>query len=150
MFCLEYKNGNMLKDMNKKDYYVHSCNCIGVWGGGIALQLAHLFPKSYGQHKKLKKDLGTSHILTADEHKIACIMTSLGFGSRVAKNDSIAEQTEICIRDLLEQIEEEEITIHSPKINAGLFKTPWEKTVESIKKACESSNKKIKWVVWII
>ena len=59
----------------------------------------------------------------------------------------IVKATYLAIKDLLDEIKDGD-EIHSPKINAGLFATPWEWTEKAIEQALSETNKKVKWIVW--
>ena len=124
----------------------HSCNCIGSWGGGIALQFKKRFPrahKAYVDHCKAHAAapealLGTCLLLedTAENSgavfRIACLFTSVGNSSSLARikrspQDVIIRATQESMTDLGRQADEG-VTISMPQINAGLFCVPWEET----------------------
>ena len=50
---IEYRKGDMLKNMNQKDIFLHSCNCKNTWGNGIARQIRVKFPRAYEKHKQM-------------------------------------------------------------------------------------------------
>lgn len=145
---LEYRKGDMLKNMNQEDIFLHACNTKGVWGNGIARQFRIKHPTAYEAHKNMPNRLGTGYVLEDRGFKIACIMTSKGFGAYVDTPREIVMNTYNALIDMFSKIKEKELTIHSPKINSGLFKTPWQKTKKALVKACEDSGKNIKWIVW--
>ena len=147
---LEIKKGDLFSDLaNKKNVIlVHSCNSKGVWGSGVAKIFHAKFPAAYLQYRDTPKIVGEGFIVTENGYRIGCLITSKSYGEYVDPPRKIADSTYTAIKSLLESIPEEDIEIHSPKINAGLFKTPWQWTKKSIVKACEESGKNIKWVVW--
>lgn len=142
--------GDLFSNLKEKQNVIltHSCNSKGVWGSGVAKIFHTKFPKAYEQYKNRVCKVGEGFIVTENGYRIGCLITSKSYGAFVDPPKKIAESTYFAIKNLLESIEEEEIEIHSPKINAGLFKTPWQWTKKAIVKACEESGKKVKWVVW--
>jgi ADP-ribose 1''-phosphate phosphatase len=111
---------------------IHSCNCRGVWGSGIAKQFAERFPaeKNYytEECKKYGKSLlGSCLFIPAGDYTIACLFTSDGYGMEVDSVDSILDHTKSAIEQLIYQAKKQ--PMHMCKINSGLFQVPWEKTV---------------------
>lgn len=126
---------------------IHACNCIGDWGAGIAAA----FKKNYPSALKVHKDFcaygpeGRAQIATAQlippvdgearRHYVGCVFTSVHFGKKRDSPKAILRNTEPAIVDLLRQIAEVSKTnevseVRMCKINSGLFRVPWEKTLE--------------------
>ena len=149
----EVRKGDMLKALNTTDIFVHSCNGQGVWGSGIAAAIRGRCPKAYEQYKAGPNKVGNGYIVADGDYKIGCLITSKGYGKYVDSSKNIASNTLLAISSLLDDLEEKgitEVTIHSPKINSGLFRTPWQWTKKAIKNACNIHNPsiKVKWIVW--
>jgi ADP-ribose 1''-phosphate phosphatase len=111
---------------------VHACNAQGVWGAGIAKMCAQKFPRAREEYTKLCKEkgtdlLGTCILIDVGEFKIACLITSNGFGARRDSPDVILENTRRAVADLLAKTTVAD-SIHMCKINSGLFAVPWYRT----------------------
>jgi len=144
---LDYKRGNLFKDINSEVVYLHACNAQGQWGAGIATQFKKIFPKSFVAHTKKINNPGDGYVLNCGGYKVACLITSKYYGQRKDPPKKILVQTYMAILDMLEELPEGSI-IYSPKINSGYFATPWSATEKVIIRACEKINKNIKWIVW--
>lgn len=144
---LEYKRGNLFKDINVGVIYLHACNAQGHWGAGIATQFKSIFPKSFVAHTKKSNNPGDGYVLDCGSYKVACLITSKHYGRRKDPPKKILVQTYMAILSVLEDVPEG-ATIYSPKINSGYFATPWDATEKVIIRACEKINKNIKWIVW--
>ena len=79
---------------------------------------------------------------------IGCLVTSENYGKKKDPPSLILKNTELAIRNILTDHVKGDITIHSPKINAGLFEVPWQKTKKVIKKVCSEFDYNITWIVW--
>ncbi|KAK6458776.1 ADP-ribose 1''-phosphate phosphatase [Scheffersomyces xylosifermentans] len=139
----------------------HACNCHGSWGGGIANVIRRKFPSTYSPYSRHCQDLGcdpskllgTSIVIPSESTDsgnikglppkyIACLFTS-DFSE---SSGEIVGYTEKAVKELLRQLEElrSEVSLESepdgrlvvnmPKINAGIFNVPWEKTEAVLKK----------------
>ena len=148
MITFEYKKGDMLKSMDKANIFVHSCNGQNKWGSGIALQLKNKFNIAFTQYASKVNLVGMGYVVEDNGFKIGCLITSKGYGAFKDSPKQITSATYKAVKNLLENITEEVITIESPKINSGLFETPWLGTKKAIEKAGEESIKTIKWIVW--
>lgn len=137
----------------------HSCNCVGSWGGGIALAFKSRFPQAFQIYKAhcQSYDANPSALVgscllihnTPDmpggEYWIACLFTSVGHGNRVSPPNMIVQATRLAITDLLRQLHTDRFistlkpgdeyipVINLPQINAGLFRVPWEQTKAVLK-----------------
>jgi ADP-ribose 1''-phosphate phosphatase len=130
-----------LFDAPKGSIIIHACNTKGVWGSGIAKAFAQRFPKArdiYAQacQEKGASLLGTCLLIPAGDYTIACLFTSKNYGQFVDKPAKILESTESAIADLIKQNVERK-SLHTCKINSGLFRVPWNDT-KAILKATDS------------
>jgi ADP-ribose 1''-phosphate phosphatase len=140
------KQGNLF-DAPKGSLIVHACNTHGAWGAGIASDFARLYPeyhKAYAQMcaKHGNNLLGTALILQGKRHKVGCLFTSTGYGHKALYQSDILKATFHSLVDLFAQIPDTEI-VHMPKINSGLFRVPWDKTLAVVE---EFKDKEI--VIW--
>lgn len=140
----------------------HACNTHGIWGGGIALQFSKRFPsteKIYVNHcskYSAEELLGTTLLInsspkdpgntgTGSTHVIACLFTSEGGGGNADSPKQIVNNTQKAISDLETQLDnakedwlvatqkEGDWLVEMPKINAGIFRVPWEDTEAVLK-----------------
>lgn len=64
---------------------------------------------------------------------IACVFTSVDYGKKVSKPDTILESTKTAMEDLAKQLKESGTQIGelwAVRINSGSFHVPWEQTKE--------------------
>ena len=128
--------GNLF-DAPKGSIIIHACNTKGVWGSGIAKEFAKRFPKARDEYSKLCQEkgaslLGTCFLIEAGDYTIGCLFTSKNYGTFVDKPPKILESTKTALNDLINQnIDKKQF--HICKINAGLFKVPWNKTKALLK-----------------
>lgn len=152
---IKYLKGDLFKQCASNSVLAHSCNPLGHWGGGIALQFKKRFPnaeKQYVEHCEkyasnpskllgtclLVRDVDAAH--NNDERIIACLFTS-------DFNNSIKEILQYTVK-AVEQMEHQLLSLNNddyklvemPKINSGIFCTPWELTEEILKKSCLNYN----------
>lgn len=132
----------------------HACNCRGTWGAGVAAGFRQKFPAAYSVYRSHCQThasnpsglLGTCLLIhntssmPGGEYWIACLFTSVGTGQSVAPPNEILEATRLAVTDLLRQLHTHRFistlrpgddyipVINMPKINAGLFRVPWERT----------------------
>jgi len=89
-----------------------------------------------------------------DTQPVACLLTSKDYGSRCDPPEMIVEATYTALLDVLRFMQKHPELfpvkeIHSPKINAGLFRTPWPRTCRVIEQALdEVPVEGLKWIVW--
>lgn len=115
----------------KKPILAHSCNCLGFWGGGIALQFKKHYPAAFKKYESHCLNsinpgdlLGTCLIIPQNDCIIACLFTSIDGSPDI---EGIIKNTELAMVDL-------QLKCHSnhqilmPKINSGIFGVPWEQT----------------------
>jgi ADP-ribose 1''-phosphate phosphatase len=136
---------------------VHSCNAQGVWGAGIAKQFKQTFPQtftSYQEYCFLSKEnpttsiVGTVHVNVENNYCIASLITSKFFGHQVDDPAQILQATQLSFKSLLDRLDDGS-EVHMPRINSGLFRTPWADTEKCIEYLLQCSDKKVRCVVWI-
>ncbi len=145
---IEYRRGDLFQDLQDKVIYLHSCNSQNIWGAGVALKFKDLFPKAYSVYKSLDNNPGDGYVVSHDNFKVGCLITSKFYGKLKDSPKKILVQTYMALQKMLESIAEDEVTIYSPKINSGYFNTPWDATEKVILRACAKTNKKINRVGW--
>jgi ADP-ribose 1''-phosphate phosphatase len=150
--ALIYKQGDLFKAEGNV-IFTHACNCQGRWGRGIALQFKERYPQAYEVYQDVcqNKDvnpLGRSLVIKdGDDLPISCLFTSSHY-SPPDSPEEIAANTLTSALELIKQVPMyySGYEIHSPKINAGLFKVPWAKTENVILEALQDTD--VTWVVW--
>lgn len=148
---IEYRIGDMLKLAPiENTVLVHACNARGTWGSGIARQFHLKYPQAFKQYAAKCRNTfrGDAFIVTEKGAKIGCLITSDGYAREVDAPEDIVENTRQALKRFLDSLPPEITEIHSPKINAGLFHTPWHLTEAVIKEAIQ--GKPLKWVVWVL
>lgn len=153
---LIHKNGSLF-DAPQGVILAHACNGMGVWGRGIAVEFKNRFPNSYEEYhnfcvlEKHEDQNPTGQTLICNEennYKVACLITSLGYGVATDPKGAILNRTERALEDLFQQATTFGIkNIHSNKFNSGLFGVPWNET-ESILKDALKRYPEITWTVW--
>jgi ADP-ribose 1''-phosphate phosphatase len=158
---LNYKIGNLFS-APPEAFLLHSCNCVGAFGAGVAKSFKNLYPDLYKQYnaycnQNLKNEkrssiLGQSFIAidTDTARKMICLFTSQGYGSIADPVDTILESTERALEHLSQNpiiTSGNKIEIHSPKINSGLFRVSWPSTELKIKQFLKN-NPNVTWTVW--
>jgi len=126
---------------------IHACNCIGVWGAGIAAAFKTRYPEAfieYTEHCRSNDvaDLNGSALLIppleedGPKHFVGCLFTSKRPGKRRDSPEEILQNTETAMIDLMRQIalKPEISEIRMCHINSGLFNVPWENTKSLIEK----------------
>lgn len=129
---IKYIQGNLFH-APLNSILVHSCNCRGKWGAGIALEFKKRFPVSYGAYVSLCHDFGKSLLGTCllsyeNGYTVACLFVSSGYGDDLDDEGSVLSNTYKALIDLEDQLQVLRPTICMPKINSGLFNVPWDKT----------------------
>lgn len=154
---------------------IHSCNAQGVWGAGVALQVKNRYWEAYRDFRKWLQTfmgrsgnpLGNTRLFNrhATSHSVASMVVSHGFGSSVDPPEAILVRTAEAIHHLLIQemaaaVRQKRLLreFHSPRINAGLFNVPWERTEAVIRERLSSFNdgrpfhghegRPFHWTVW--
>lgn len=149
---ISYRKGSVFK-AGPGAILAHACNAQGSWGAGVALQFKKKFPKAFEDYKKwCEKDpevlVGSYLKLKEETNTVVCLFTSAGYGDRKDTPEDILKNTETAVRDFIMTVPYKGV-VHSPKINAGLFNVPWNKT-EAIIKSCLNNRPDVQWVVWEI
>lgn len=167
-----------LFDVPQNTLIAHACNCKASWSAGIASEFKKRYPQAYVQYNQacMKEDiklLGKSKIFKSsmsrkyiddatDDNRvtyyIGCLFTSYNYGKNKDTASKILENTKNSVEDLLLQVdicnrsteEKDKIKeIRIPRINAGLFSIPWNKT-KDILESVSTSNSSIKTITVII
>ncbi|KZF24042.1 hypothetical protein L228DRAFT_244910 [Xylona heveae TC161] len=141
---------------------IHACNCLGSWGGGVALRMKQLYPHAHSVYQSRLRDITSGRCRSAHDalaqcilvppqpgdaprkHWLACLHTSIGHGRNVDPADSILEATQCAFGDFYTQVDDHQKAvakgkklpkmgrIFSVKLNSGLFGVPWEDTRKMI------------------
>lgn len=148
---LIYKKGDALNA--DCDILVHACNCKGIWGRGIAKQIREKYPIAFALYHtycltNAKNALGKSFTITSAYGKpnIACLFTSIDYGSKTDSPKKILKATESALDNLLETARDGTVYA-SPKFNAGLFNVPWEQTEKILLEKLEK-HPNIVWEIY--
>jgi len=151
---LEVKTGDLFKNAPENSVLVHSCNCVGLWGRGIAVEFANRYPdalRDYMDYCNLcRPKVGTARLMGIQK-KVGCLFTSYHFGRKADSQEQIADATYLAALELLDivsSVHPAGTEIHSPMINSGLLKTPWPLSEKAILKALTDTQNRVKWVVW--
>ncbi len=152
MSSIIYHGGSLFKAPKENTILVHSCNCMGRWGSGIAIEFKRRFPESYNHYQELCEKHCPENLIgmSFQFHRpklqsIGYLFTSRDYGSNIDPQLQILLHTRTAVRYLVNDLPEG-YEIHAPKINSGLFRVPWEKTEAEIEKVLE--NKDVKFHVW--
>jgi ADP-ribose 1''-phosphate phosphatase len=152
---LIYKTGDLFAGAPSNAILAHACNARGRWGSGIALEFATRFPHAYNVYRQecFSEDTTGKGFVIFDSHAVACLITSKDYGPRVDPPESILKATYQAVCDVLRHMEAYRSNyssreIHSPKINAGLFKVPWDDTEKVLLRALADMKTDVTWTVW--
>ncbi len=143
---LRYVKGDLFKVAPKEAYLLHACNCQGAWGAGIAKAFKLYYPMDYikyNQYCKNTEDISGTVFIT--KNNIICLFTSEHFGKETDSVEVILDNTKLALKELETALPKDSL-IYSPKINSGLFATPWEDTEKLINKFLEARSD-VTWVV---
>lgn len=149
---IEYRKGDMLADPTPGVLLLHACNSQGVWGRGIAAQFKTKYPRAFEAYNRHciqnNKDLAGRVFAVGDGsgNPIICAFTSNDYAAGLSSPEVITENTKSCLAQMRSLIKNG-AEIWSPKINSGLFKTPWENT-EALIEEYLLDNPETTWVVW--
>lgn len=80
-----------------------------------------------------------------DGRRIACLITSDGFGRDLGTEQSILDATRASFILLMENLHKKD-EVHMPKINSGLFRVPWGKTAAVLEDVLREFTNTV--VVW--
>ncbi len=146
-----YKKGSIFSaaGQEKQVILAHACNCKGRWGSGVAVGFRNNYQNAYNHYmdhcaKYGVENLGTT-LLVRDKDNVfvACLFTSDGYADTLDSEESILYNTELAIKDLV--LKSSNLEIHMVKINSGLFRVPWEKTEEILKKFVPEDKVVVVW-----
>ena len=118
------REGDLFTSPPRNSIILHACNCLGSWGGGIALAFKQKFPTAYETYRKHCLDhsedprslIGTCLIIrgASDKYDVGCLFTSVGYGRNVDSPPMILDATRKAVKDLMKQNEGESAKeIHS-------------------------------------
>lgn len=136
---ITYIKGDILQVAGIPRILLHSCNCNGSWGGGIAYQLALRYPDAEKEYMERCERhvvglLGKCQLLKTEEDPnliIGCLFTA-AFGGSDQNDSYILKYTKSALDNFKSQIEQDETLknhkIIMPKINSGIFGVPWQLT----------------------
>jgi len=152
-----HKKGNLFDTWRTpNDVYIHAVSCAGVWGAGVALSFQQEFPKAYIQYRTECNSRNAVDLLGmpgiyryANAPIIAWLYTGEHPGRQKDINKCI-QHTEEAVSILAQYFNKEYVTFHSPRINAGLFRVPWELTEACIARGLEDAKSTAKWIVYTL
>jgi ADP-ribose 1''-phosphate phosphatase len=146
-----YRNGNLFSAEGDDILLTHACNCVGKWGSGIAAGFHYRYPESRQIYTAMcqAEDMHSKgrYIEDPSGQLIGCLFTSRDYGKQRDSVDQIVDATYYSIIDLDGNLDRK-VHVHSPKINAGLFGVPWDKTADTITKALGETSNIESWTVW--
>lgn len=150
---VRYKKGDVLKvEIDANTVIAHACNMQAMWGSGIAKLIAEKFPYAYYEYRMAIKDrkakLGGYYYAHDEYQAVVCLFTSNGYGPSKDPEDRIIANTRTAVDGFIKSASDG-LKIISPKINAGLFRVPWEKTEAIINETLQKYNKEITWTVYV-
>ena len=147
---IEVRHGNILQIQS--GIIVHGCNCIGVMGGGIALQIKNQYPEAYKIYKdyesKVGLKLGTlaGAVKVGHDKFIVNALTQQGVGGkRAVSYDAIATCFEE-INDIMLRNDAPDLELVFPQIGAGLGGGDWDIISTIIDKSVSDQIKKVVYI----
>ena len=97
--------------------------------------------------EKIINKVGMGYVLRDDGYNVGCLITSKFYGMRKDNPRTILVNTYNSLLNLFSSIEQDSFVIQSPKINSGLFATPWDLTSKIIERAISKfEDKDITWI----
>lgn len=152
---LIYKTGSIFESPPAETIFIHSCNCKGIWGKGVALEFRQRYSEAFQVHSdfckplKPRELLGKSMLIPPTEskfsegdekhHYIGCLFVKESFGAPKddAERVSIKFATKLAMKQLMEGLVEQRKAglmhvqeIRMPKINSRIFQVEWEETAK--------------------
>ncbi|KAG8832218.1 AAA+-type ATPase [Serendipita sp. 399] len=126
--------GDLFANAPERCVLVHACNTQGSWGSGIAAVFKAKFPDAFEIYHQVCTEkgpelLGTCLLIPSGDKDIACLFASRGYGRNKDPKRTILDSTRGAVADLQRQLEDSDKPIYGCRINAGLFRVPWEETV---------------------
>jgi len=107
---LSYTKGDLFS-APPNSILVHACNTVGTWGAGIALAFREKYPGHFRRYKAYCNNhnpddlIGTCLLIPGEQHDIACLFTSRGYGRRKDQPDEILAATRTALQDLVNKNE---------------------------------------------
>ena len=145
-----YKQGSLFN--SKAPILAHACNCMGVWGAGIAAAMKQRYVHAFYQYNKACHtgiaNEGSYYLteeVLEDEPRILCLMTSYHYGSMTSTSSRILSNTQSALEEFCK--EHPNAYVASNKFNSGLFHVPWEAT-EKVLEGVLLRYPNITWEVW--
>ena len=146
---LIYKQGDLFskESLGSADLLCHACNC-QPGGAGVAAEMKRRFPWAYEVEGRRGIMPGEAQVCENPEGSldILCLYTSNGWGRARNTEDRILVNTFRALAMVANDYFAKGVRIHSPKINAGLFDVPWERTAKLLDAFVEVTG--VEWVVW--
>lgn len=152
---IEQRKGDVLNVVD--GIIVHGCNCKGMFGAGIALQIKRRFPYAYAAYKQIEVEDGLSmgclsyaEVAPGKFIVNACTQDDFGTDRRQVNYEAVA----VCFEKVSElaldiQVERKLAvppTVYFPQIGAGLAGGNWEIISKIIE---ESVDKTIPLVLYV-
>ena len=139
----------------KGSILVHSVNCRGIWGAGIAKTFAEKCPHAYLKYlylcKNWKEDaligLSSLHHDNVSGFDVGCLFTSRGYGRDKDSVEEILINTKEAIIDFMNEFDiykgfsvssSNRVTIYCNKFNSGLFGVRWALTETLLEEILEN------------
>jgi len=128
-----YHKGDVIDAALSSEYdmFIHGCNCMGVMGGGVALQVRNRIPKLYQADQDFRIDqdhrLGMCSYVGINETIMANLYTQYipMAGSRQLNYGALASSLNYAV-DLFIQRNIVDVKICLPRIGCGLAGGNWE------------------------
>lgn len=129
-------------------HLLHACNCMGVWGSGIAVEFKERYPNAYRKYvlacQNKEQDLVGTFEYVGDN--VVCLFTSVNYGPFVDDPALILKHTEKAFMSYLCSViyncsllhKRAPTKISMPRINSGKFNVPWPKTEKVLEKVLKS------------
>lgn len=158
---IQYRKGSLFHDVPAEALLIHSCNCDGVWGKGIALDFKKRYPKAFEAYRTYcrKNDaremLGKAMLIPPSEnshdkhHYIACLFVKPKPGKprNEAAKSELKQATALAMQQLLDGLVGQRRKgdsyireIRMPKINSGIFDIEWKETERMLARLKVSDN----------
>ncbi|UGO50973.1 macro domain-containing protein [Bacillus phage vB_BanS_Nate] len=142
-------NGDVLKA--KEDIIGHQCNCQGVMGSGVALQIKEQHPKAFKVYKKLVDEagetskrylLGKALIVESNDKYIANLFGQFTYGSN--GQFTMINALENSLKQLKAFAVEHDLTVALPyNIGCGLAGADWNEVLPLIERVFEGYEDKL-------
>jgi ADP-ribose 1''-phosphate phosphatase len=143
MRMINYKSGDLFKGSSEESYKIHSVNCCGIWGSGIAKTFKERYPKAFEEYKKDCANMDLLGFGMIYDSNVVALYTSRGYGATLDPKEYILDNTYEAFRNLLMRLKElPEVVLNMPKINSGLFRVPWEETEKVLLKVLTEFKEK--------